>query len=352
MYTSTGQYVKAAEYLDKSLKLIQAATKGDQKLEACVFQNLGAVHNQLGSFVKANIYHEKAIELYGLLGMRYAQGQSFSNLGFAFGQLGELEKSGQYFMHALQAAKDCQDFRGQWQANEGLSAVYFQQKDYEKAVNCLKAALAILPQGHVNDQAIHERIVAKLSNALENQLGNSKPSEIPYKTAVMREKFAAPAVNVDESSPKIGHIRPREKNHKLIARGLALAEHASDVEDDNLSDSTFDSISSYSGSSLSIDQEQQASKQKNTELNVNNPGPSRLTPPVKKDPLNNTYEEPLDIIQVLESGRLRLHDLPRGPRDKVLASMNDSSKQEHGQEKTKVVPSSNDNAKSRTCVVQ
>lgn len=65
MYTSTGLYDNAAECLGKSFSLIKS-TEGDQKLEASVCQNLGAVHNQLGSYMKASVYHEKAIELYGM----------------------------------------------------------------------------------------------------------------------------------------------------------------------------------------------------------------------------------------------------------------------------------------------
>ena len=65
VYTSSGNFNEAAEYLNKSLSLIQS-TDGDQKLQASVCQNLGAIHNQLGAFVKAIIYHEKAMELYGM----------------------------------------------------------------------------------------------------------------------------------------------------------------------------------------------------------------------------------------------------------------------------------------------
>lgn len=65
MYTSSGCFDVASEYLDKSLSLIQSVGQQDKKLQASVYQNLGAVHNQLRQFVKAVSYHEKAIELYG-----------------------------------------------------------------------------------------------------------------------------------------------------------------------------------------------------------------------------------------------------------------------------------------------
>lgn len=250
-------------------------------------------------------------------------------------------------MHALQAAKDCQDHQGEWQANEGLSAVCFHQKDYEKAVSYLKSALTVLAVAGVNDKTIHERIVAKLANALESHLSNTMPHKLQPKTAVMQDKFNG-LVIVDGTTSKVGFIRPREKNHKLIAQGLELDERPSDAEE-SLSDSTFDSISSYSGSFLSTNFEEEG-KQSQTEVKSDIPGPSRFTP-MKKDPLNNTYEEPQDIIQVLESGELRLHNLPPGPRDAILASIA-SAEKKNRLEKSETTQSSSISTKSRICVLQ
>jgi tetratricopeptide (TPR) repeat protein len=293
------------------------------------------------------------------MSLRYAQGHSFSNLGFAYGQLGQLEKSQEQFTHALQAAKDCQDFRGQWQAYEGLSAVHFQLKDYEKAVNCLKTALTILPLGGVDDNDVQERMVAKLSNALEYQLTDKQTSKQTGKQPKVGDRKELPKeprgkgrnikIQVDthmgidgsfqnggqdndgplqdndpqESSPKVGHVRPREKNHKFVARGLHIDEPSSDNEQYDASDSTFDTISSYSGNaSSSVHQDpSEPGSVHQLQSNLESTAGSTTLPPPKKDPLNNTYEEPQDIIHVIETGRLRLHDLPPGPRDTLLASM-------------------------------
>ena len=72
MYTSSGHYDVASGYLDKSLSILQSATQRDRKLQASVYQNLGAVHNQLGEYVKAIVYHEKAIEIYGKMGATFS----------------------------------------------------------------------------------------------------------------------------------------------------------------------------------------------------------------------------------------------------------------------------------------
>ena len=69
--SSSGHYDVASQYLDKSLRLLQSVGQRDRKLQASVYQNLGAVHNQLEQYVKAIVYHEKAIELYGKVGFTF-----------------------------------------------------------------------------------------------------------------------------------------------------------------------------------------------------------------------------------------------------------------------------------------
>ena len=315
----------------------------------------------------------------GAMSMRYAQGHSFSNLGFAFGQLGELEKSQEQFMHALQAAKDSQDFRGQWQAYEGLSAVHFQKKDYEKSVYCLKTALKVLPMGGVSDNDVQERIVAKLSNALESQLADKQLRDKGLKMndkkklgkKATKEGDRNIRVQVDTqmgidgslqdygeslqdngpgtSSPKVGRVRPREKNHKFVARGLDIDEPSSDSERSDV-DSTFDTISSYSGEQSSSVQEAGSQAGSVRDLsNLESTAGSAALPPPKKDPLNNTYEEPNDIINVIDTGRLRLHNLPPGPRDTVLAAMNEEDSQQLAVSREQ---SKNEKKKSAICVIQ
>ncbi|XP_046839313.1 LOW QUALITY PROTEIN: tetratricopeptide repeat protein 24-like [Xenia sp. Carnegie-2017] len=412
LYASFAQHDSAAKYFENSLQLLQSIGLGDHKLVASVNQNLGAVYNQIGEYMKSIGYHEKAIDLYGVLLLRYAQGHSFSNLGFAYGQLGEFGKSKENFNHALQAAKDSQDYKGQWQAYEGLSAINFHQKNYEKAVDLLKTALTIVPYSGVEDnENVHERIVQKLSNALEAQLLHKHvnndhdeivgdPPRLQQKELKMKEKnilnvdvhpikghqgsekialsdqiFSKSEPlkdtngyrknynenmrdnsellsngNANQSSTKVGHVRPREKNHKFIARGLHVDETFSGNEHLDASTSPFDAISSYSGHSSSIlehasDADDGAQKVSQHEI----PAGSMSLQKEKKNKLNNTYEQPQDIINAINSEGQHLHNCPPGPRDSVLASM---SKKVDKKQETILQTKNTKKTKSTVCVIQ
>ncbi|KAJ7307570.1 hypothetical protein JRQ81_009596 [Phrynocephalus forsythii] len=163
----------AAESFERALPLCQnredaASTSRGQ--EAAILQNLGAAHNMLGNFDTALGFHRAAAALHSTLGNRRAQGQCFCNTAFAFSQLGDHEAAGENYLHALQAFKDAGDLQGQWQACEGLGGSRFQMGDPEKAISHYKEALALFSQCQDASDPAQERIVNKLTDALQCKL--------------------------------------------------------------------------------------------------------------------------------------------------------------------------------------
>lgn len=154
---------------------------------------------------------------------REAQGQSFCNMGFAQSQLGEYNKAGESFSHAIQAAKDSNDKKGLWQAYEGLAAVSFLGREYDKAVEYYKLALSVLSTTNDASPEHNNRIVSKLTNALECQLVLSKQLNgrlPPIRLNSVKSDVVDNVEKVKKKGKRIGKTRSRQEHHQLIARGI------------------------------------------------------------------------------------------------------------------------------------
>ncbi|KAM6038094.1 tetratricopeptide repeat protein 24 isoform 2-T3 [Theristicus caerulescens] len=167
-YSQLRIFSLAAESFKQALAL--CGSEPDRRREAALLQNLGAAHNALRSFGTALGWHRRAAALHGALGNRRAQGQCFGNLAYACSRLGNHEAAAENYLHALQAFRDTGEVQGQWQACEGLGAACFHLGDPRKAIGHYQEALTLLSHCRDTPRAARERVVHKLTDAIQHQL--------------------------------------------------------------------------------------------------------------------------------------------------------------------------------------
>ncbi|XP_075060994.1 tetratricopeptide repeat protein 24-like [Mixophyes fleayi] len=134
---------------------------------AVLLQNLGAVDNALYQYEKSLRSHAEAADMYGSLGDRNAQGQCLCNLAFAYSQLRNYDMAEFYYQQALQAFVDADDLLRQCHVSEGLGSTYFCLGNLDQAIHFYKEALTLYGKSKETTDAPRERILEKLTDAIE-----------------------------------------------------------------------------------------------------------------------------------------------------------------------------------------
>ena len=89
------------------------------------------------------------------------------NLAFAYTQLKNYPSASESFKKALSNAKSANNHYLQFQAAEGLGAVHYQLEEYSEAVEYFNQALVVLDNIQQDTGIARERVMEKLSDALE-----------------------------------------------------------------------------------------------------------------------------------------------------------------------------------------
>ena len=172
-YLSMGDYQKAIDYLEKSLKL--ATELVDRAGEGRAYGNLGNTYQSLGDFQKAIEYHEKDLKIAQQIGNRAGEGGAYGNLGNAYQALGDYERAIKYHAKCSKLAKEIGDRAGEGGAYGNLGIVYKSLGDYQKAIEYHEKHLKIAKE--IGDRAGEGRACGNLGVAYKSLGDNQKAVE-------------------------------------------------------------------------------------------------------------------------------------------------------------------------------
>ena len=123
---------EAIEYLNLYLK--KAKELGDKHGEGNTYGNLGNAYGRLGDFKKAIEYHNLHLKIAKEVGDKHGEGGAYGSLGNAYRRLGDFKKAIEYHNLHIKIAKEVGDKHGEANAYGNLGNAYFSLGDLKKAM--------------------------------------------------------------------------------------------------------------------------------------------------------------------------------------------------------------------------
>lgn len=142
-----GQYLAAVDFYQKALVIYQKL--GDLLRQGTVLNNLGEMYRILGNYSKALDYYQQALEIRQSLKDRSGSSLILNNIGSVYWNTGEYSKGLYYYQQALMMA-DSLRIKGSILNNIG--SVYWNTGEYSKALNYYQEALVIRRSLSVKDR--------------------------------------------------------------------------------------------------------------------------------------------------------------------------------------------------------
>jgi tetratricopeptide (TPR) repeat protein len=144
-------------------QLNQARFTKNQEAESGALTNLGLAYGDLGNARKAIEFHELALVIHREIGSRRAEGACYCNLASAYSRLGNLDKLIEYSEKALVIGREIRDRFGESVALCHLGNAQFSRENPSKAIKFYEQALVIdREMGNRRGEAI---VLGNLGNA-------------------------------------------------------------------------------------------------------------------------------------------------------------------------------------------
>ena len=158
-----GDYQKAIEYLEKSLKI--AMEIGDRHVEGGAYGNLGNAYQYLGDYRKDIEYHRNSLKIAIEIGDRGREERAYVNLGNTYYSLGDYRKAIKYHEKSLKIAIEIGDRGGEGTGYGNLGNAYNSFGDYRQAIKHLEKCLKIAIE--LGDRRVEGGAYGNLGNAYQ-----------------------------------------------------------------------------------------------------------------------------------------------------------------------------------------
>ena len=176
-YHSLGQYAKAIEYHQESLKIkeefkekeidcqdplikmilcpfltISGGTTQNSIRQgvAASFVSLGNAYYALGQYEKAIDYYQRSLDLSKKINDRQGEANSLGNLGVVYQSLGQYKKAIDYHQKSLDIKKEISDRQGEVASLGNLGNAYYSLEQYQKAIDYYQRSLDLSKE--INDR--------------------------------------------------------------------------------------------------------------------------------------------------------------------------------------------------------
>ena len=172
VYISQGEYERALEYIEKSLKIRLSIFGENNPDVAESFNDKGVVYRNQDEHEKALVYNEKSLKIrLSILGENHPDvAESYNNIGSVYNSQEEYENALEYYEKSL---KILLSIFGENHPNvatsyNNIGVVYSSQGEYEKALGFFEKSLKILLSILGEDHPKTETFQANLKSTLRN----------------------------------------------------------------------------------------------------------------------------------------------------------------------------------------
>ena len=134
-------FTTARNYFE--LELNEAKQAGNKHGERKAYTNLGAAYGCLGDYQKEIEFHQQSLSIAKEIGEKGSEGTAYTNLGVAYGCLGDYQKAIEFHHQSLNIAKEIGDKSTERKSYNNLGLGLQNLHDFPKAEECYESSIKV-----------------------------------------------------------------------------------------------------------------------------------------------------------------------------------------------------------------